>query len=156
MKPLQIALLLLVAVVLSGCKSEPEFAQVSGTITKNGEPMNLVEVRFVPVDGALNRYNGFGITDDEGNYTIAIPGRDDKVCCVGKCKVTLREGPMPDELRANLESNDRSISRKADHEMKKFKASLKNRPIPRDYLRLHSTPLMADVTNGEFEFPIEL
>ena len=152
MKPLQIALLLLLAVVLSGCKSEPEFTKVSGTVTKNGEPLNSVEVRFVPIDEALTKYNGFGLTDDEGKYTIAIPGREEKVFCVGKCKVTVREGPMPNELRGNLERNEGGGA----GAIKRFKASLKNRPIPKDYQRLHSTPLKPDVTAGEFEFPIEL
>ena len=153
MKPLQIALLLLLAVAVSGCKSEPEFAKVSGTVTKNGKPVNSVEVRFVPVDEALTRYNGFGISDEEGNYTIAIPGRKDKVCCVGKCKVTVREAPMPNELRGKMENSD---SRTVMGELKKFKASLKNRPIPKNYQRLHSTPLKPDVSVGEFVFPIEL
>lgn len=151
MRPLKVTLFLLLTVVLIGCKSEPQFAKVSGTVTKNGDPVNSVEVRFVPVDESLTKYNGFGISDDEGNFTIAIPGREDKVCVVGKCKVTVREGPMPRELRANLESGGRG-----SNGLKKYKASLKNRPLPKDHERLHSTPLKADVTDGEFEFNIEL
>ena len=156
MKLSKTAGLLIMAVILSGCSSKPEFAEVSGTITKDGKPVNSVEVRFVPVDGALNRYNAFGVSDDEGKFTIAIPGHEDKVCCVGKCKVTVREGPIPNQLRADLESSDRNVSRKADIELKRFKSSLKNRPIPKEYTRLHSTPLQPDVTAGTFEFLIEL
>lgn len=155
MKPLQITLLLLLSVTLAGCKSEPQFSKVSGTVTKNGQPVARVEVRFVPLDEKLNKFIGAGITDEEGKYTIAIPGREEDVCCTGQSKVMVREAPIPDEIRGQLQQDE---GRGAGNmsALQQYKASLKNRPIPKSYGVLHSTPLKADIAPVEDVYDIEL
>lgn len=156
MKPLQtVFLLMLVAVFVSGCgEAEPEFTTaVTGKITKNGTPVNKVEVRFVPLNEGTVKYVASGVSDDDGNFTISIPGRDDQVCCIGPCKVTIREAPLPGDIRGNLEKQDG----RGGGAFMKYQNSLKNRPIPRDYERLTSTPLKFDVTEDKSEgYDIEL
>jgi hypothetical protein len=154
MKPLQFVFLMLLAVAMTGCQSEPPFTKVAGTITKNGEPVSMVEVRFVPVDDKLGKYIASGISDEEGKFTIAIPGREDEVCCEGPCKVTLREAPVPGDIRGQLESNEGRGG--GGNKLMQYKKSLKNRPIPRKYERLHSTPLMFEVTAGQAQYDIEM
>lgn len=116
--------------------------------------MNRVEVRFVPADDTLNKFIGSGISDDEGNFTIAIPGREEDVFCEGPCKVTLREAGVPNEIRGQLESGEGRQG--GGNELKRYKASLKQRPIPREYERLHSTPLAFEITSDQAEYNIEL
>jgi len=154
MKPLQITLLLLV-VAFAGCNSEPEFSTVSGTVTKNGKPVNMVEVRFVPLDEKLNKFIGEGTTDDEGKFTIAIPGREGDVCCTGESKVTVREAQVPGDIRGQLQQNEGRGPGNMNA-LQQYKASLKNRPLPKSYSVLHSTPLKANVTPGEFVYDIDL
>ncbi len=147
MKPSSILFLLLLVVVASGCDSEPTMTQVSGKITKDGQPINRVEVRFVPLNEKHGKFIASGLSDDEGNFVIGVPGREEALCPIGQCKVTVREGPMPAELRGRLETADRGNGGGNDY--KKYKASLRHRPIPRKYERLHSTPLIFDVTKDK-------
>lgn len=155
MKTLQITLLLLLAFAMTGCDAEPEFSKVTGTVTKNGKPLNRVQVRFVPTDETLGEFIGAGITDDDGNFTIAISGREEDVCCAGECKVTLREAGVPAEIRGQLEQGGGRGAGNMNA-LQVYEASLKNRPIPKSYERLHSTPLKTNVTPGEYVYPIEL
>lgn len=154
MKPLQIVLLMSLALLLTGCgKGDPDLTPVSGVVTKNGEPVNRAQVRFVPIDGELSEFIGAGITDDDGKFTIKIAGREGDLCCTGQCKVTIREAGIPAEIRGRLEGSGGGQGGGA---LQQYKKSLKNRPIPKDYERLHSTPLLLEVTTEQQEYNIEL
>ena len=147
---------MLALVFVVGCgKAEPVLTKVSGRITNGGKPVNKVEVRFVPSGEGLGDYIGAGISDEDGNFTIAIPGRKDELCCTGNCKVTVREAPLPGDVRGRLESKEGRGG--GGGALMQYKASLKNRPIPRAYERLHSTPLTFNVTTDKSEgYDIEL
>jgi len=67
--------------------------------------------------------------------------------------VTVREAPLPNDIRGSLEQDE---GREGGSALMRYKASLKGRPIPSQYERLHSTPLIVTVGSGEFNLPIEL
>lgn len=57
-------------VVTVGCGGGdmPELAEVTGTLTKKGEPMVGAQVEFYPdSEGAAS----YGVTDEEGNFSLA-------------------------------------------------------------------------------------
>lgn len=145
---LQAVGLMAAALVLVGCgKAPPEIVPVSGRVTLDGQPLPNVEVRFIPtVTGLDGNMIGTGVTDDEGNYTLRLPGKTESGACACECKITITEGPVPAELR---EGNDQMA-------VTNFMKKLKNRPIPKVFNRMADTPLSITVTPERVDYPIKL
>ncbi len=131
---------------LVGCsKAPPKIVPVSGTVTLDGKPLANVEVRFIPtVPGLDGNMVGSAVTDDDGKYTLRLPGKTESSACACDCKITVNEGPIPDDIRGDqmAETN--------------FLKNLKNRPIPKAFTRMADTPLAVSVTADQTDYPIEL
>jgi hypothetical protein len=136
-----------IALVLVGCSpAPPQIVPVSGTVTLDGKPLPNAEVRFIPTrDGLDGNMVGIGVTDDDGKYTLRLPGKTESGCCACECKITITEGPIPDDLRGN----DQMAATN-------FLKNLKNRPIPKSFTRMADTPLVVTVTPEQTDYPIEL
>src|SRR5262245_52535841 len=67
-------LALLCCCVFLGCgPSGPRVVQVTGKVTRNGKAVPKATVNFVPDKGRPS----FGVTDDEGNYTLHYDDKRD-------------------------------------------------------------------------------
>ena len=76
----------LVVAFVSACgKSGPNIAQVSGTVTRGGRPVSMIEVNFDPENGRPS----VGKTDAEGNYTLDYD-RDRKGALIGTHRVWVK------------------------------------------------------------------
>src|SRR5262245_3421686 len=81
------------AVVLAGCSRGPyQVASVSGRVTLDGQPLPSAAVLFQPVapEGNINPGPGsYGITDEDGRYSMTLVGVESKGAVVGKHKVRI-------------------------------------------------------------------
>jgi len=67
-----LSLMVCLAVSLTGCGSSgPTLAEVSGTITLNGQPLPDAMVSFYPTSGERSAH---GVTDAAGHYTLMFTG----------------------------------------------------------------------------------
>lgn len=84
--------------MLAGCsESGTPTAPVSGKVTLNGQPLANVSVLFQPAGGA-NRDPGvgsYGITDDQGRFTLKLSGTNKPGAVVGQHVVTIVEKGDP-------------------------------------------------------------
>jgi hypothetical protein len=80
---------LLIPLILAGCsKSGPPMAEVTGTVTVDGEPAKMGSVAFFPTDGK-SRQGGGPIED--GKYTAMVP--------LGMSKVQIRVSKVVGEQK---------------------------------------------------------
>ena len=123
------------ALLLTGCSggTTVEVVPVSGVLVLRGKPLPNAEIKLVPmVDGLDGNFVASGVSNAKGEFTLRLPGKDESGCCACDCKVLVVEGPIPGDRG----EDEASIMKAAN-----FLKSLKNRPIPKEYERLRSTPL---------------
>src|SRR5262249_16860770 len=94
--------LLALPLLVTGCSQGPyQGAQVSGQVTLNGKPLANAAVLFQPVavEGNINPGPGsYGVTDQEGRYTMVLVGKETKGAVVGKHKVRIaNHDPTPQD-----------------------------------------------------------
>jgi hypothetical protein len=144
------ALLVLGVITISGCgEAPPEIVPVTGILTCKGNPVGNAEVKFVPMqDGLDGNYSASGVTDRAGKFTLQLPGQSEPGCCACECKVLVVEGPIPGDTRGQ---DEKSLLAAAN-----FRKSLKNRPIPKQYERVGTSPLSYTVSAETNNFEIEL
>jgi len=150
--PLSLALTL--SLSLSGCHRGPvipENVPISiVVINSKGQPLNKVKVRLIPqLDGLDGNFIARGTTDDQGRCSPSLPGKEKSGVPACRHKVQVTEAGMSDEARRAYEDGDVSLSIKE-------KKSLKNRPFPKEYTRLLSTPLEIEVTPDQTEIELKL
>lgn len=82
------------AVSLAGCGSQPyDLANVSGTVTLNGEPLASVNVNYQPI--AADRTNptpgpgSYALTDENGHYSLRTVDPDAEGAVVGTHRITI-------------------------------------------------------------------
>lgn len=130
--------LVVAAIVVSaafGCgrKPDPVLAPASGVVRLGGKPLPSALVRFMPAERGIGaEWISEGTTDAEGRYTLACvrgPG-----AVVGKHRVTVSEGGVPEELRDDQGKVGAWLS------------GLSGRPIPDRYGTAATSPL--EVTVG--------
>lgn len=140
----------LVTLAFSGCgPAIPPAVSVSGVVSINGEPVTHAQVRFYPMQEGLDgNFVASGVTDDEGKFTLSMAGGQIEGACACENRVTVSEGPMPDELREKGQAAVILIM--------KFRKGLKNRPIPRRYSALGDTPLTFVVDPEQTTYDLEL
>jgi len=142
---------LLVLLLVCGCGAPkaPEIIPVTGSLTINGKPLAKATVKFLPVaDGLGGNFTASGVTDEEGKFTLALPGDKGSGCYACETKVLVTEGPLP--------PGSRDDTAKGDLLARKYTASLKNRPIPQIYRRIGTTPISVVVSADENHFDFEL
>ncbi|MGB1927962.1 MAG: hypothetical protein ACPHO8_01555 [Mariniblastus sp.] len=138
------------AVLLAGCSggTSVEIVPVSGVLTLRGKPLPNAEIKLVPMaDGLDGNFVASGVSDAKGEFTLRLPGKDESGCCACDCKVLVVEGPIPGDRG----EDEASIMKAA-----KFLKSLKNRPIPKDYERLRSTPLTLTISADNPKIEVNL
>lgn len=92
-------LVALVSTALAGCgPSGPPLAQVSGTVTRGGEPLEHVTVHFMPEAGRPSR----GLTDAGGRYTAEYSS-DRTGVVLGRHRVFITYEPKDIQLRMDME-----------------------------------------------------
>ena len=142
------------AVVLSclaGCNGRPNptVFPVAGVITAKGEPINNVEVRFIPMQEGLDgNFIAKGVSDENGRFVLSFPGTEGSGAVAGENKVIILEGPMPEGARGQSEESQM--------EAVAFVRGLKNRPIPKRFSSLSESPLSFTVTAETAEYDIEI
>jgi len=78
----------LLLTVASGCgKAKPTVAEVTGTVTLDGKPLELVHVEFWPEIGP----RAFGKTDETGKFKLITDDRTQEGCPPGRNKVAVRD-----------------------------------------------------------------
>jgi hypothetical protein len=93
----------LLAVGLVGCGGGPQFAEVEGTVTRDGKPLERVQVEFHP-DGVGPRSQA--VTDAAGKYVLKSDDGSRAGAVVGSHKVVLRDMSMyPDRPLSRDELN---------------------------------------------------
>jgi hypothetical protein len=124
---------LLLAVACSGCGSQLKTEEVTGTVTLNGKPLELIHVEFWSSEGPRS----IGKTDDSGNFFLELDDRTMKGAVVGTHKVMLRDTwPMKDDyLSESGEWVDKSDGKRPR--------------IHSKYYDVSSTPLSFTVKSGE-------
>lgn len=139
----------LLGLMTIGCDpGTPEVVQAKGNVTINGEPLPNALVSFIPMaEGLDGNHKCIGTTDENGNFTLAsYAGMPGAYACINK--VTIVDGEAPEEARSmDAEGADR---------WNEYKASLKNRPIPKEYMSIGQTPVAIEVKVGQTEYNIEL
>lgn len=77
----------LLLITLSGCEDKLQVAEVTGLVTVNGKPLELVQVEFWPSNGPRS----IGKTDNEGKFTLQTDDLMLKGAVPGTHKVALRD-----------------------------------------------------------------
>jgi len=71
-----------------GCGEKIEVAEVSGTVTVNGKPLDMIHVEFWPDNGPRS----WGVTDANGKFTLTLDTDEPKPGAVpGTHKVMLKD-----------------------------------------------------------------
>ncbi len=113
----------------------------------DGEPLPRAEVTFLPmVPGFGAEIMSTAVTDDNGRFRLTCG--DKPGACACEHKVTVAEGPLPDELRGMSPAAQAGAAREL--------AGRKNRPIPDRYGNFAQTPLTVTVTQGQKDYQIKL
>src|SRR5262245_55229930 len=88
----------LVAAVSGWSKPAPALTRVEGVVTLRGKPLAGAEVQFVPmVQGFGGEYIASPVTDEYGRFVLKCSVGTG--ACVGENKVTVAEGPFPEDAR---------------------------------------------------------
>lgn len=72
----------------AGCGGGPQFAEVEGTVSKGGTPLNNVRVEFWP-DG--DGPKSTAVTDEQGRFTLKTEDGKTAGAMVGAHKVVLKD-----------------------------------------------------------------
>lgn len=87
-------MLLLGIIALFGCgRRGPEIVDVTGTVTRGGEPVANLEIHFVPDEGRPS----WGLTDAQGHFTLNY-SRDRDGAVVGRHRVFVKYMPHDPEI----------------------------------------------------------
>jgi hypothetical protein len=119
---------LLFALAACGCTRKVEFAEVTGTVTLNNQPLAGVGVAFFPQgEGVDSHLVARATTDESGRYTLVGPDGQ-PAAVVGTNRVTVLPPPTP---------RSRNDPRPPP-----------SLPVPPKYNTLKLTPLVKDVMAG--------
>jgi hypothetical protein len=74
-------------VALVGCGPSQQVAEVTGTVTLNGKPLEYIHIEFWPSNGPRS----IGKTNADGKFTMELDDRSRPGAVPGKHKVALRD-----------------------------------------------------------------
>ena len=138
-------------ICLSGCKSKsspPTIVEAEGKLMLDDNPLKRVRVRFVPVGDYEQEYSAFGVTDDDGKFTLTCHGRPG--AAAGDNVVVLEESEAPDHLRGKGR-----IDEKERLELNKYYKELGSRP-PAKYSNMATSTLTVTVSPDRKNYNISL
>ena len=145
-------LILVATSLITGCgETVPDIVPLTVSVkTSDGKPLNAVQVKLIPMLQTLDgNFIASGVTDSDGVCVIKLPGKSESSVTVGEHKIQLLEAGDSDEARAAYMNGDPSVSLKE-------KKNRKNRPLPKIYERVSSTPLMYDISPDQPQIDIVL
>jgi hypothetical protein len=133
---------------LAGCaKKPPAVVEVTGVVLLGGQPLPKANVQFVPqLEEFGAEFNSSAVTDEQGRFTLTLMNQQPGAA-VGRHKVLVTEH-TPDEFRGE--------GARAQEGMARFRAGLKNRPIPEVYGNVLMSPLEVEVKADQKEYTINL
>lgn len=162
------ASLLSTLLLFSGCgggpardSKWPETHPVTGTVTKNGEPLANAVISFSPVQG---NYSARATADENGEYSLRTffsASHDDVGAAVGEYKVTLyAKGDLEEENKKKKlkdvpdVTDAASAAAAAAAQASNQYGGGRGGPrvmsgLPQEYLTPETTPLSATVTEGD-------
>jgi hypothetical protein len=133
---------------LSGCGGEPslpDLTEVEGVVLLGGQPLPHAKITFNPTKSGLPANSiGTAVTDEEGKFKLSTAGKPGAVPC--EHVITVVEGPPPEDVRGQ-DGQDR---------MNRYRATLKNRPIPPKYGNVNQSDARVTVALDKKEYQIEL
>ncbi|MCC6508988.1 MAG: hypothetical protein IT423_07765 [Pirellulaceae bacterium] len=135
-------IVILALMAASGCDEKTKLAEVTGVVTLDGKPLELIQVEFWPTTGPRS----IGKTDTEGKFTLEIDDRTQKGAIPGTHKVALRDTwPSKDDyINDGGEWVDKSNGKKSRIHSKYYDAPL--------------SPLSVEVVAGKpntFDFKVD-
>jgi len=139
-----VTVLAVVMLACAGCgqRRSVSVAEVSGTVTMDGKPLELIRVEFWPESGV----RALGTTDDEGNFRMRLEDESKSGASVGSNRIVLQDTwPMKDDV---LSDSGAWID---NSKGKKVRISSK-------YYDVHKTPLTFFVESGKknvFDIEVE-
>lgn len=80
-----------VLLVVTGCGGGLNTAQVDGTVTLDGKPLDQILVEFLPTGEGPR---SFGETDAQGKFTLMTDDGKTPGAAIGNHKVTLKDGSV--------------------------------------------------------------
>jgi hypothetical protein len=138
-----------------GCGSGgPELGEVSGTVTKNGEPLPDVLVTFVPVDGGRA---STGKTDENGEYSLMYGTEPGALVGEHQVKVTsTSSGEAKQAVDPEMSSSSDAYMNQAKGGMSQdaYDSAESTESIPERYNT--QTELTFNVTSGSNTYDINI
>jgi hypothetical protein len=136
------------ATVLPGCaKAPPTVTEAEGRVLLDGKPLSGASVQFIPqLDGFGAEWNSIGSTDADGKFQLQCAFKNQSGAVVGTHWVLVTEMPVPGDYRSQENQGG----------YEKHLASLVNRPIPRQYGEIRTTPLKVEVKKGQKTYELTL
>jgi hypothetical protein len=103
-------ILALALFTFGGCGGGGDLAPVSGVITLNGKPTAEIAVTFQPVAASGTKNpppSAFGVTDQDGRYSLTVLSGDRKRASVGKnhvriCAYVVGDSDDPNRPKAKV------------------------------------------------------
>jgi hypothetical protein len=132
------------SIIGCGKAPPPPIVPAQGTVVLNGAPLPAAQVRFIPSTGYGTEYIAAAVTDDQGHFTLECNGQPG--ACATENTVLVLEADIPPQFQG--ENRQRELAT--------YLQSLKNRPIPRTYGTLVTTPLKLTVREGQPDYKLEL
>jgi hypothetical protein len=125
----------------SGCGvGGPRMAEVEGTVTMKGKPLDQVQVEFWPTsDGPRS----IGVTDSQGRYTLQADNGKSKGALVGSHRILLKDLSV---------FGGKVLGRAGENVDLKGKAAR----LPAHVGDVQRTPFKKDVTSGKNEINLEV
>ena len=118
-----------------GCEKQPEFGKVTGTVTMDGKPLDLVRVLFMPDPNSGNSgSHSECITDDDGRYDLLYSKDAEVHGALTGWHVIVVEDIKAEELRGGFT------------EIR----------VPEKYSRAAQSPLRLEVKPEDQEFEIQI
>lgn len=137
--------LLLTVAALAGCSGGKggTFAQVSGTVTQAGVPIDGARVTFHSTVDTTRGYAA--VTDSNGKYLLAMFGQDPGIP-PGLYRVTVAKVGLKDPKKGDMELDPGQLEAMASANPNAVKNAL-----PKDYEAIQSTKLSATLNEGKNE-----
>src|SRR5438067_1094467 len=149
-RPVSFALLVTLCFLGSlGCGGSEKVVPVSGTVTRNGQPVPGLVVSFVP-EAATQTGVSTGETDDHGRYDLTVVKTGRSGAVVGTHKVWVSR---PREPYVEPGEKDETKKQRAKAAAAAAKAPAELADILKKYGNLDKSPLSVEVKGGE---PIDL
>lgn len=148
LKTVSPVLLVVFALLFSGCDSGPATGLVTGVVTIDGNPVADATVSFYPAQGRASTAR----TDENGKYELSF-SRQKKGAVLGEHKVTIITEVLTE---TDYGASDDYANREGDESLGKIKNRNRAEMLPSKYRDRKLTDLTANVEPGEnvFDFPL--